>query len=110
VSAVNSAGESANSSQVSATPATSQINYSSGFTATGLQLNGGATLNGTRLRLTDGGANEGRSAFFSTPVNVQSFTTNFSFQMTSATADGMAFVIQNNTATALGTAGGDLGY
>src|SRR4029077_6951296 len=37
VSAVNTAGQSANSSQVSATPATSTtvINYSSGFTASG---------------------------------------------------------------------------
>jgi len=43
-------------------------------------------------------------------VNVQSFTTNFSFQMTSAAADGMAFVIQNGSATALGAAGGGLGY
>ena len=107
VSAVNTAGESANSSQVSATPTTSTavINYSSGFTASGLQLNGSTTLNGTRLRLTDGGGVEASSAFYTTPVNVQSFTTNFSFQMTSAAADGMAFVIQNGAATALGTGG-----
>src|SRR5204862_7953279 len=46
VSAVNSAGESANSTQASATPSsgtTTAINYGSGFTATGLQLNGSAT-------------------------------------------------------------------
>ena len=112
VSGVNTAGESANSSQVSATPtaSTTVINYSSGFTATGLQLNGSTTLNGTRLRLTDGGASEASSVFYTTPVNIQSFTTNFSFQMTSAKADGMTFVIQNGAATALGGVGGLLGY
>ena len=111
VSAVNGAGESANSSQVSATPTASTvvINYGSGFTASGLQLNGSTKLNGTRLRLTDGGGGEASSAFYSTPVNVQSFTTNFSFQMTSAAADGMTFVIQNGAATALGTGGVGLG-
>ena len=73
-------------------------------------LNGSTTLNGTRLRLTDGGGYEASSAFYTTPVNVQSFTTNFSFQMTSAAADGMTFVIQNGAATALGQGGGSLGY
>ena len=81
-----------------------------GFTAAGMQLNGNTTLNGTRLRLTDGGANEASSAFFSTAVNVQSFTTDFSLQLTSASADGMAFVIQNNGVTAMGPSGGGLGY
>src|SRR5205823_5240685 len=72
VSAVNTAGQSPNSGQVSATPAASTmlINYGSGFTTTGLQLNGNTALNGTRLRLTDGGANEASSAFYTTPVNV----------------------------------------
>jgi hypothetical protein len=47
------------------------INYRSGFTSsTGLWLNGGAVLNGARLRLTDGGSNEAHSAFFTIPVNV----------------------------------------
>ena len=86
------------------------INYGSGFTSSGLQLNGSTTLNGTRLRLTDGGEFEASSAFYTTPVNVQSFTTNFSFQMTSAAADGMTFVIQNGAATTLGSGGGGLGY
>src|SRR5207248_2129848 len=112
VSAVNTSGESSNSGQVSATPAAGMmlVTYDSGATTTGLQLNGNTALNGTRLRLTDGGANEASSAFYTTPVNVQSFTTNFSFQITSATADGMAFVVQNNGATALGPGGGGLGY
>ena len=111
VAAVNTAGQSGNSSQVSATPTAFLINYGSGFSSSsGLQLNGSTTLSGTRLRLTNGGGGEASSAFYTTPVNVQTFTTNFSFQMTDADADGMAFVIQNGAATALGLGGGGLGY
>ncbi|HXM65052.1 MAG TPA: fibronectin type III domain-containing protein [Terriglobales bacterium] len=111
VAAVNAAGQSANSSQVSATPTSFLINYGSGFsTSSGLQLNGSTMLSGNRLRLTDGGGGEASSAFYTTPVNVQSFTTNFSFQMTDANADGMTFVIQNGAATSLGEAGEYLGY
>ena len=112
VAAVNTAGTSANSSQVSATPATSTtvINYGGGFSSSGLQLNGDAVLNGTNLELTNGGGYEASSAFYNTPVNVQSFTTAFSIQLTNANADGMTFVIQNVGATALGPDGGGLGY
>ena len=111
VAAVNTAGESANSSQVSATPTAFLINYGSGFSSSsGLQLNGSTTLSGTRLRLTNGQSGESSSAFYTTPVNVQSFTTNFSFQMTDAQADGITFVIQNGAATSLGQGGGGLGY
>ena len=86
------------------------INFASGFTAAGLQFNGRTKLNGTRLRLTDGGQSEASSAWFTMPVNVQSFTTDFSFQLTNPNADGMAFAIQNAGPTALGPAGGGLGY
>jgi hypothetical protein len=86
------------------------INYGSGFTSTGLTFNGTAKLNGTRLRLTDTGANEAASAWFTTPINIQTFTTDFSFQMSSASADGMTFTIQGVGATALGPSGGGLGY
>ncbi len=85
-------------------------NYSAGFNY-GLTLNGGAAIAGTRLRLTDGiPGDEARSAFFSTPVNVQQFSTSFNFQNTEASSDGFTFTIQNNSATALGTPGGGLGY
>ena len=86
------------------------INYGSGFTATGLTFNGSAKLNGTRLRLTDGKANEAASAFATAAINVQSFTTNFSFQLTNANADGFTFIIQGNKPAALGSPGGNLGY
>ena len=86
------------------------VNFASGFTATGLQSNGRTKLNGTRLELTDGGASEASSAWFTTPVSVQSFTTDFSFQLTNPNADGMTFAIQNAGLTALGPSGGGLGY
>jgi hypothetical protein len=87
------------------------VNFSSGFTgATTLTLNGGAAINGTRLRLTDGGGYEARSAFVTIPVNVQTFTNNFSFQLTSPSADGFTFTIQGKGPTAGGPNGGGLGY
>ena len=86
------------------------VSYGSGFSSTGLMLNGSAKLSGTRLLLTDGGSNEVSSTFYATPLNIQSFTTDFSFQLTSPDADGFAFVIQNAGTTALGPGGGGLGY
>jgi hypothetical protein len=86
------------------------INFGSGFTAAGLQFNGRTKLNGSRLELTDGGQGEASSAWFTRPVNVQSFTTDFSFQLTNPNADGMTFTIQNAGLTALGPSGGGLGY
>ncbi len=86
------------------------LNFGAGFASSGLKLNGKATINGTRLRLTDGGTSEAGSAFFASPVNVQSFTTDFRFQVTAPNADGFAFVVQNNGVTALGPSGGALGY
>jgi hypothetical protein len=89
----------------------SSINYTSGLSASGLTLSGSAAINGSRLRLTDTGTSEAGSAFFMTPVNVQTFTTDFSFQLTSASADGFTFTIHGgSTAAALGPSGGGLGY
>ncbi len=88
---------------------TFSVNYSGGFT-TGMAFNGPAKLNGTRLRITDGGTNEASSAYYVTPVSVTSFSTDFSIQLTKASGDGMAFVLQNSGSTALGKLGGGLGY
>jgi Legume lectin domain/MBG domain (YGX type) len=84
--------------------------FANGFTPGLMTLNGGAALNGTRLRLLDGKTDEARSAFFPTVVNVQQFQTTFTFQMTSPTGDGIAFVLQAQGPTALGGYGGALGY
>src|SRR6266481_4401941 len=86
------------------------INFASGFTSTGLQFNGRAKLNGTRLQLTDGGQTEAASAWFATPVNIQAFTSDFAMQLLNPNADGMTFAIQNAGTTALGSSGGGLGY
>ena len=78
--------------------------------ATGLQINGITKVNAGSLELTDGGGSEAGSVFWTTPVNIQAFTTNFTFQLTSAVADGFTFTMQNAGATALGNIGGGLGY
>lgn len=75
-----------------------------------MTLNGGAAYEGTRLRLTDGKAKEARSAFYTTPVNVQQFSIGFDFQLTNPNADGFTFAIQNFAPTAVGSDGGSLGY
>jgi hypothetical protein len=96
------------------TPASNTtINYGLGFAnATGLQFNGSTDLDDSRLQLTNGGASEAGSAFYTTPVNIQGFTTDFSFQISDAVADGMTFTIHNAAAgaSALGVNGGNLGY
>ena len=91
---------------------TSTINFAAGFpSATGLQLNGSAAVNSSKfLELTNGGTAQASSAFWTTPVNIQAFTTNFTFQLSSAAADGFTFTIQNAGTTALGGSGGGLGY
>jgi hypothetical protein len=74
--------------------------------------------------LTDGGLFEAGSAFYSTPVHIdQSFTTDFTFQLSSSNpsilaniADGITFTMVNSTPGftdgpfSLGDAGGSLGY
>jgi len=87
------------------------LNYGGGFTSSsGLVLNGPVTLEGTRLRLTDGNSGETSSFWYSTPVNVQAFTQDFTFQLTNAVADGFTFVVQNGGTSALGPGGAGLGY
>jgi len=63
------------------------------------------------LTLTDGGSDQARSAWFSTPVSTDSFTASFTYQAGgSRSADGVAFVFQNEGLDALGANGGALGY
>ena len=102
-----------NAYTVNNTPPTT-IGFGSGFSATtGLQLNGTTVWNQTTKRMTLTNAANGTQAgsfFYATPVNVQAFTNDFSFQLTTANADGFTFTIQNTAATALGPSGGGLGY
>ena len=87
--------------------------YAAGFTPGSMTLNRGAAISGNALELTDGNPNEARSAFFTTPVNIQQFTTNFQFQLLNPSADaadGFTFTIQGNGPTTVGATGGNLGY
>jgi Legume lectin domain/Chitobiase/beta-hexosaminidase C-terminal domain/Fn3 associated len=86
------------------------INYSAGFSSSGIVVNGSAKVDGTRLRLTDGSQNQAGSVWYSAPVNIQAFSSDFTFQLTTPNADGIAFVIQNAGKAADGPPGGGLGY
>lgn len=97
--------------QAAGSTGTSVVSFGSGFSATGMQLNGNAVLNGNRLQLTDTNTlSEDGSAFWTQQVNVQTFTTDFSFQIINPVADGITFTIQRAGVTDLGPAGGGLGY
>lgn len=81
------------------------------FTNTsGLQLNGGASLQGTAIQLTDGKPFEARSFFRNYRMSVDGYNTQFDFQITNANSDGFAFVVQSNGPNALGSSGGGVGY
>lgn len=97
-----------------------------GFSDTSdLTLNGNATTvtvgEERVLRLTSANPNQAGSAFITEKVRVaDGFCSTFVFQMTDAGggddddegpgADGIVFVVQNNTNNALGDGGGSLGY
>lgn len=52
----------------------------------------------------------GSAVWFSTLVNIQSFTTSFVLRFDSTNADGACFVIQNSGSNVVGGGGGSLGY
>jgi len=82
------------------------IYFPNGFSAgDGVDLSGYAKLSGSAIQLTDANSpgDEVGAAWYGVPVNVQSFSTNFTLQFTSAVANGMAFVIQNQTSPSLDT-------
>jgi hypothetical protein len=80
----------------------------------GMAMNGSAALNGSKLRLTNTGSNLAGSGWFTTPVNIQSFSTTFTFQITNTNSNpignGLTFVLQNAGTKAVGPSGGGLGY
>ena len=59
----------------------------------GLTLNGSAVnADDTRLQLTTGGTNQAGSVFWNTPVGVQSFSTDFNFQLSGSSSEKMKLV------------------
>lgn len=87
------------------------IDFSNGFSSTaGLQMNGSAVPAGNELELTNGGTWQAGSVFWTTPVNVQAFTTTFQFQLLNAKANGFTFTLQNVGPNALGSNSASLGY
>ena len=91
------------------------INFPSGFLADKVQMNGSTILENSRLQLTRSAVqSQFGSGFYPSSVNVQSFTTDFSIQITvadpSAVGDGFTFTVQGNGPFALGSQGGGLGY
>ncbi len=110
----NALGDSDYSNVADATTSnqTADIDFSGGFAnaADLMSLNGSATIVGSNLQLTDTGGSEAGSAFYKTAVDVTGFTSQFTFQLTNAQADGFTFTIQGNGPTALGNPGGSLGY
>ncbi|HTW61575.1 MAG TPA: chitobiase/beta-hexosaminidase C-terminal domain-containing protein [Terracidiphilus sp.] len=88
------------------------INFGMGFSSTaGLTLNGSAAADDdTRLQLTDGQLWQASSVFWSAPINITNFTTNFEFQLSNAQGNGFTFTIQNQGPTALGGDSAGLGY
>ncbi len=87
------------------------INLPNGFAANSLHLDVNASLVGTALQLTDTTAQIG-TAWFPTPVAVSQFTTDFTFKITNAVADGFTFTLQNSPKGywAFGGNGSYLGY
>ncbi len=77
-----------------------------------LMLNGDAAQAGNILRITENVSDQSGSAWYSTSKAhlADGFDTTFTFQITGDGADGMAFVLQNDSDTALGGGGSDLGY
>ncbi|HEX6773021.1 MAG TPA: chitobiase/beta-hexosaminidase C-terminal domain-containing protein, partial [Acidobacteriaceae bacterium] len=90
----------------------SSIDFGSGFASVaGLTLNGSAVnTDDSRLQLTTGATYQAGSVFWSQPIGIQSFTTDFLFQLSSAQGDGFTFTIQNVGPKALGASGSGLGY
>jgi hypothetical protein len=101
------------------TGTTPVVNDPTGFASGGITVvpggNGGAQLSSSSpftLQLTNGAGTENTAAWTANPVNVQNFTSDFTFQISAGTntADGMTFCLQNAGPTAVGSSGGSLGY
>jgi hypothetical protein len=90
------------------------FDHSAGFgNGTDLTVNGNAFIGGNLLELTNQLTQAG-SAFSNTRITIGRFTTSFQVRLHEGSqpdyADGFTFVLQANAPTALGQAGGGIGY
>ena len=95
------------------TPARADFDYPDFTDMTGLTTVGDASQFIDRVRLTVSAISQVGALYTSEPQSVgQGFDTTFQYAISPITggADGMAFVIQNDSATALFSNGGQLGY
>jgi hypothetical protein len=117
VIASSSSGQTSTSNTVTAdlSTASTGVDFSNGFSpSTGLTFNGSArVVSPGWAQLTDGGTNEAATVFTSTRLGISTFHTSFTYRMHDGTdprSDGMTFIIQGNSATAVGPGGGGLAY
>jgi uncharacterized repeat protein (TIGR03803 family) len=93
---------------------TCKISYVEGFHPNpNLVLNHGASIAGTTLELSHDLVGENTSVFALPRIPVKTFVTAFRFrffQADATSADGLTFTVQADAATAVGQAGGGLGY
>jgi hypothetical protein len=79
--------------------------------STPLSMSGSAQVVDPVLRLTTTTSGQSGSAWYSNTAHVSDgFHTRFTFQISNGTADGFAFVIQNDSTVARGGSGSALGY
>jgi hypothetical protein len=107
---------------LTAVPVVSQtVDFSSGFPAqpTNLKLNGTVgtsasppTVVGGHLRMSEGHTGQARSAFTTSAIPISQFSTTFQFEeiFNPNSTDGFTFTIQDFSPSALGGAGGVMGY
>jgi hypothetical protein len=96
-------------------PVTFSQTYSNFSGASGLTLNGNSTLSGSVLRLAAMSATQTGSAFLTNPIAIgpdTSISTRWVARIhgTPDGREGLAFIIQGNAPTAIGTGGSGLGY
>src|SRR5262249_59890279 len=88
------------------------VDFSNGFsTATRLTFNGSAAriVEPGWAQLTDGGQSEASTIFTNTRLGISTFQTSFTYRMHDGSdprSDGMTFIIQGNSPTAIDSAGG----
>src|SRR5262249_26517541 len=92
------------------------VDFSNGFgDPTGLSFNGASArvVDPGWAQLTDGGFNEAATGFTTTRVGLRPLPTSFTDRVQPGTvprSDGMTFIIQGNSPTAIGPGGGGLAY